>query len=90
MDQPEVLAEVAVEPVVEGERHADLVARAVEALRDPALSVEPGAMSTTVRGGLNDVVHAVERAHSAVAGAAERTVTTLRMESRGTSAPPRD
>lgn len=78
----EAIAEVAVEPATEGDRHGDLVARAVEALRGPGLDVEPGAASTTVMGKLDDVLHAVQRAHWIVADDAERVSTTVRLETR--------
>lgn len=81
-DSITVSAEVAVEPIVEGEAHAEAIAGAVEALRGPGLDVQPGGMSTTVTGELDEVLHAVQRAHAATAGAVERVVTTVRLESK--------
>lgn len=77
-----VLAEVAVEPAVEGTAHRALVAAAVEALRGPGLQVRPGGMSTIVAGDLDEVLHAVQRAHASATAGAERVVTTVRLESR--------
>lgn len=81
MSEQTVLAEVAVEPAVEGDAHGQLVAEAVEALKGPGLRVEPGPMSTHVSGALDEVMHAVQRAHQVAGGSAERVVTTLRIES---------
>lgn len=77
-----VLAEIAVEPVVEGNTHGDLVKQAVTALDGPELTIKVGALSTTVAGDLDDVLHAVARAHKSVAGSAGRVVTTVRIESK--------
>lgn len=78
-DQP-VFAEIAVEPVVEGEAHRRLVNEAIEALKGPGLRVEPGPMSTRVSGALDEVLHAVHRAHQVAGDSAERVITTLRLE----------
>lgn len=80
----QVIAEIAVEPVVSGDTHRDLVHRAVEALRGPDLRVEAGAMSTVVAGSVDDVLHAVQRAHTAVSGSVDRVVTTVRLETAAT------
>jgi uncharacterized protein YqgV (UPF0045/DUF77 family) len=77
-----VLAEVAVEPVLGGAEHGDLVENAIEALDGPELTVKAGAMSTVVEGGVEDVLHAVARAHKAVSESAGRVVTTVRIESK--------
>lgn|SRR3990170_3897278 len=77
-----VLAEIAVEPVIEGTGHGDLVKQAIEALDGPELTVKAGPMSSTIEGGVDDVLHAVARAHKAVAGSAARVVTTVRIESK--------
>lgn len=58
-----VLAEIAVEPVVEGSGHGGLVHKAVEALDGSELTIRVGALSTTVEGEIDDVLHAVARAH---------------------------
>lgn len=78
----EALAEVAVEPTAEGTAHRELVAAAVEALRGPGLDVRPGAMSTIVAGELDEVLHAVQRAHASAASGSDRVVTTVRLESK--------
>jgi uncharacterized protein YqgV (UPF0045/DUF77 family) len=77
-----VLAEVAVEPVVEGGGHGDLVKKAVQALDGPELTIKVGALSTTLEGGIDDVLHAVGRAHKAASESAPRVVTTVRIESK--------
>jgi uncharacterized protein YqgV (UPF0045/DUF77 family) len=77
-----LLAEIAVEPVIEGNTHGDLVKQAVEALDGPELTTKVGALSTTVEGDIDDVLHAVARAHKAVAESAGRVVTTVRIESK--------
>lgn len=76
------LAEIAIDPTAEGERHGQVVADAVDALRDPALQVRVGALSTVVEGSLDDIFHAVQRAHQVAASQVERVVTTVRVESR--------
>jgi uncharacterized protein YqgV (UPF0045/DUF77 family) len=77
-----VLAEIAVEPVVEGSTHGDLVEHAVAALEGPDLTIKVGALSTTVEGDIDDVLHAVARAHKTVAESAGRVVTSVRIESK--------
>lgn len=80
MSDHTVLAEIAVEPVAEGERHRQLVNQAIEALEGPGLRVEPGPMSTRVSGALDEVLHAVHRAHRVAGDSVERVVTTVRLE----------
>lgn len=77
-----VLAEVAVEPVVEGSGHGDLIKEAVAALGGPELTIKVGALSTTIEGDIDDVLHAVARAHKSVAKSAGRVVTTVHLESK--------
>ncbi|MDQ3954391.1 MAG: thiamine-binding protein [Actinomycetota bacterium] len=77
-----VLAEIAVEPAVEGPSHGDLVKKAIAALDGPDLTISVGPLSTTVEGGIDDVLHAVGRAHRTAADAAERVITTMRIESK--------
>lgn len=77
-----VLAEVAVEPVVEGNTHGDLIKQAVTALDGPELTIKVGALSTTLEGDIDDVLHAIARAHKGVAESASRVVTTVRIESK--------
>lgn len=80
MSPQTVFAEVAVEPVVEGETHRRLVNEAVEALKGPGLRVEPGPMSTRVSGSLDEVLHAVHRAHQVAGDSVDRVITTVRLE----------
>ena len=77
-----VLAEVAVEPVVEGGGHGDLVKKAIQALEGLELTTKVGALSSTLEGGIDDVLHAVGRAHKAVSESAARVVTTVRLEGK--------
>ena len=77
-----VLAEIAVEPTVEGTAHGELIKRAIEARDGPDFTLEVGPLSTTVEGGIEDVLHAVERAHKTAADSAERVITTVRIESK--------
>jgi uncharacterized protein YqgV (UPF0045/DUF77 family) len=77
-----LLAEVAVEPVVEGGGHGDLVNRAIQALEGPDLTTKVGALPTTLEGGTDDVLHAVGRAHKAVSESVARVVTTVRLEGK--------
>lgn len=92
LEQQRALAEVAIEPSALGEEHGRLVADAVEALRDPALTVRVGPLSTLVEGTFDDIVHAVQRAHRVAAASSERVVTTVRFESKrgGTDLADRD
>jgi uncharacterized protein YqgV (UPF0045/DUF77 family) len=77
-----VVAEVAVEPVAEGGIHGQLITKAVEALGGPEITVKVGPLSTTLEGALDDVLHAVGRAHKAIADSADRIITTVRIESK--------
>jgi uncharacterized protein YqgV (UPF0045/DUF77 family) len=77
-----VLAEIAVEPTVEGPAHGELLKKAIAALDGPDLTVKVGVLSTTVEGRIEDVLHAVERAHKTAARSAERVITTVRIESK--------
>lgn len=77
-----VLVEIAVEPAVSGDQHRQLIAEALTALSDPALTIKVGALSTTVEGPLDDALHAVQRAHLAAATGDNRVVTSVRIESR--------
>lgn len=80
-DVPQVLAEVAVEPVAGGADHHQHLDAALRALQDPALDVKVQPLSTLLAGSLDDVLSAVRRAHAVVTDA-ERVVTTVRLESR--------
>lgn len=80
-----VLAEITVEPAGGEQEHRRLVQTALEALDGPELERRVGPVSTVLAGELHDVVHAVERAHAAVADQADRVVTTVRLESRSPS-----
>lgn len=77
-----VLAEITVEPVGGEGDHRQLIETALDALSGPDLERRVGPVSTVVSGELHDVVHAVERAHAAVAEQSDRVVTTVRLESR--------
>jgi uncharacterized protein YqgV (UPF0045/DUF77 family) len=77
-----VLAEISVEPTAEGATHGELVKKAIEALDGPDLTLKVGPLSTTVEGGIEDVLHAAERAHKTAANSAERVITTVRIESK--------
>lgn len=77
-----VLAEIAVEPLVEGASHGELVKKAIDALDGPDLTIKVGPLSTTVEGGIEDVLHAVGRAHRSAMDGAERVITTVRIESK--------
>lgn len=78
----QVMAEIAVDPIVGEERRRELVAKAVEGLRGPLTDVQVGPLSTRVTGGLTDVLHAVERAHALTADSCEHVVTSIRLESK--------
>lgn len=77
-----VLAEVTLEPAGAASAHQELLQRAVDALSGPDLERRVGPVSTIVSGELHDVLHAVGRAHAAVADASDRVMTTVRLESR--------
>lgn len=77
-----VLAEVAVEATAEGDAHGQLVNRSIEALEGPEVIVKVGPLSTTLEGALDDVLHAVVRAHKVIAYSADRVVTSVRIESK--------
>jgi uncharacterized protein YqgV (UPF0045/DUF77 family) len=77
-----VLAEIAVEPAVEGTPHGELIKKAIDALDGPDLTMRVGPLSTMVDGQINDVLHAVARAHQTAANAAECVITTVRIESK--------
>jgi uncharacterized protein YqgV (UPF0045/DUF77 family) len=77
-----VLAEIAVEPAIEGTPHGELVKKAIDALDGPDLTMRVGPLSTMVDGQIDDVLHAVARAHQTAANAAERVITTVRIESK--------
>ena len=79
-----VLAEVSIEPAVEGSTHGDLVRQAIQALDGPELTLRIGPLGTTLEGELDDVLHAVSRAHRSVAGSAERVITHVRLEGKST------
>lgn len=79
-----VLAEVSIEPAVEGADHGQLVRQAIEALDGPELTLRIGPLGTTLDGELDDVLHAVARAHRSVAGSAERVITHVRLEGKST------
>ncbi len=76
------LAEVSIEPAVEGSTHGDLIRQAIQALDGPELTLRVGLLGTTLEGELDDVLHGVGRAHRSVAGSAERVITHLRLESK--------
>lgn len=79
-----VLAEVSIEPAVEGADHGQLVRKAIDALDGPELTLRIGPLGTTLEGELDDVLHAVARAHRSVAGSAERVITHVRLEGKST------
>jgi uncharacterized protein YqgV (UPF0045/DUF77 family) len=79
-----VLAEVSIEPAVEGAAHGRLVRQAIEALDGPELTLRIGPLGTTLEGELDDVLHAVARAHRSVASSAERVITHVRLEGKST------
>lgn len=77
-----VLAEVVLDCTADASEHRRLFERALQALQGPELELRVGPVSTALGGDLNDVLHAVERAHALVAEESERVVTTVRLESR--------
>jgi uncharacterized protein YqgV (UPF0045/DUF77 family) len=79
-----VLAEVLIEPAVEGTAHGRLVRQAIQALDGPELTLRIGPLGTTLEGELDDVLHAVGRAHRSVAGSAERMITHIHIEGKST------
>ena len=80
--EDQVLVEVSIEPVVEGVAHGELVRQAIEALDGPELALRIGPLGTTLEGELDDVLHAVARAHRSVASSAERVITHVRLEGK--------
>ena len=82
MGEQRAIADVAVEPFVAQDRRAAVIAAAVKALSGPELQLWVGPLSTVVAGRLDDIVHAVQRAHRAAAADAPRVVTTLRLETK--------
>jgi uncharacterized protein YqgV (UPF0045/DUF77 family) len=79
-----VLAEVSIEPAVEGAAHGHLLRQAIEALDGPELTLRIGPLGTMLEGELDDVLHAVGRAHRSVASSAERVITHVRLEGKST------
>lgn len=77
-----VLAEIAVEPSGDDAEHRRLLEVALDALSGPELERRVGPTSTVLSGELHDVIHAVERAHTIIAGETDRVTTTVRLESR--------
>jgi uncharacterized protein YqgV (UPF0045/DUF77 family) len=73
LDERVTVAEVTIEP---DEVRED----AVEAMRDPELTVEVGPSSTTVEGRFDAIVHAVQRGHRSAAASVDRVTTTVRIE----------
>lgn len=77
-----VLAEISVEPVVAGEEHRGAIQQAIAALRGSDVSVTVGAMSTLVEGTLDAVLAHLALAHRIAATHSERTISTVRIESK--------
>jgi uncharacterized protein (TIGR00106 family) len=77
-----VVAEFSVTPVV-GENLRPYVNAAIEVVEKSGLNYEVDAMSTTLEGGLDEVLDVVKRAHRAVmAVGAGRVLTEIRIDDR--------
>jgi uncharacterized protein YqgV (UPF0045/DUF77 family) len=90
LERQQTLAEISIEPTVPDSERSALIGEALEALRDPNLEIRVGALSTTVIGTFDDIVHAVQRAHRCVAATADRVVTTVRIESKRNGIDPQE
>lgn len=80
-DATMVIAEVAVEPMAQGEDHTTIVESTIAALGQGDVRVERGPMSTVVHGPLHEVLRLVGEAHETARTRCERVVTEIRLES---------
>lgn len=80
-ESPIVLAEISVEPTVEGPERGEIIDEAIAALSTGQLRVEKGPASSVVHGSLEDVLAGVRAAHETARSRAERVITQIRLES---------